>query len=70
MFNIFKKTKDVEEINDRFEIELTASLLAYEVARSDGDIDYDESFVTEEIKKISKKVNKNENEILRLIESL
>ena len=69
MFNIFKKTKEVEEINDRFEIELTASVLAYEVARSDGDIDYDEqALLLEEIKKISKKVNKNENEILRLIE--
>ena len=69
MFNIFKKTKEVEEINDRFEIELTASVLAYEVARSDGEIDYDEqALLLEEIKKISKKVNKNENEILKLIE--
>ena len=44
MFNLFKKTKETEseETKADFEIELTASVLAYEVARSDGNISKDE----------------------------
>ena len=39
MFNFFKKkTQPVKKTNKNFEIELTASILAYEIARSDGDI--------------------------------
>ena len=39
MFNFFKKkTQPVEKIRDDFEVELTASILAYEIARSDGSI--------------------------------
>ena len=37
MFNFFKKEKKVyEKEKPNFEIELTASVLAYELARSDG----------------------------------
>ena len=40
MFNFFKKKKpETQEHNSDFEIELTASVLAYEIARSDGEID-------------------------------
>ena len=39
MFNIFKKKKEhKKESQPEFEIELTASVLAYEIARYDGDI--------------------------------
>ena len=57
MFNFFKKKeKPVEEIKKKIDIELTASLLAYEIARSDGDIaDSELSLILEELKKISKK---------------
>lgn len=70
MFNFFKKNK-IEEKNENsvFEIELTAAVLAYEIARIDGDITNDElEILMEEIKIISKKVNKKESEILEIIE--
>ncbi len=70
MFNFFKKNNKVikEKINN-FDIELTASILAYEIARSDGDIQESElSLLYNEIKKISIKVKKNEDEILKIIE--
>jgi uncharacterized tellurite resistance protein B-like protein len=39
MFNFFKKKKvPVVENKTNIEIELTASLLAYEIARGDGDV--------------------------------
>jgi len=69
MFNFFKKKeKPVQEIKKNLDIELTASLLAYEIARSDGDIaDSEISIILEELKKISKKAKKNENDILQII---
>ena len=72
MFNFFKKNKD--DINNdfeaSFEIELTASVLAYEIARIDGIISDDElDVLMEEIKKITKKVNKSESEIIKIIET-
>ena len=70
MFNFFKKNK-IEEKNENavFEIELTAAVLAYEIARIDGDISNDElEILMEEIKVISKRVNKKETEILEIIE--
>jgi len=72
MFNIFKKkmkeSNDNNEVN--FEIELTAAVLAYEIARSDGDIDSSElSVLMEEIEKIAKKVGKESLEILSIVES-
>ena len=70
MFNFFKKKKpETQEQSSDFEIELTASVLAYELARSDGEIDDNElEVLMEEIKVISKKVNKDEAEILEIIE--
>ena len=70
MFNFFKKkTQPVEETKNNFEIELTASILAYEIARSDGDISESElSLLYDEIKKIGAKVGKKEEKILEIIE--
>ena len=70
MFNFFKKKKpETQEQSSDFEIELTASVLAYEIARSDGEIDDNElEVLMEEIKVISKKVNKDEAEIFEIIE--
>tara|TARA_B100000795_G_C22670422_1_gene387715 strand:+ start:196 stop:624 length:429 start_codon:yes stop_codon:yes gene_type:complete len=70
MFSIFKKTRKLEEKESEFEVELTASILAYEIARSDGDITEDEKILLlKEVKKISHKVGKDEKDILLLIES-
>ena len=70
MFNFFKKKKiETQEKSSDFEIELTASVLAYEIARSDGEIDDNElKVLMGEVKAISQKVNKDENEILGIIE--
>ena len=70
MFNFFKKKKpETQEQSSDFEIELTASVLAYEIARSDGEIDDNElEVLMEEIKVISKKVHKDEDEILKIVE--
>jgi uncharacterized tellurite resistance protein B-like protein len=70
MFNFFKKkTQPIEKQKNNFEVELTASILAYEIARSDGDISESElSLLYDEIKKISAKVGKKEDKILDIIE--
>ena len=70
MFNFFKKkNQPFEETKNNFEVELTASILAYEIARSDGDISESElSLLYDEIKKISAKVGKEEDKILEIIE--
>jgi len=70
MFNFFKKkTKPVEKIKNNFDIELNASILAYEVARSDGDISESElALLYDEIKKICTKVGKKEEKIFQIIE--
>jgi uncharacterized tellurite resistance protein B-like protein len=70
MFNFFKKKiQTIEKTNNNFEVELTASILAYEIARSDGDISESElSLLYDEIKKISAKVGKKEEKILEIIE--
>jgi uncharacterized tellurite resistance protein B-like protein len=71
MFNFFKKTRKNEKANKgkEFEIELTASILAYEIARSDGDISESElALLNGEIKKISAKVGKKEERIMEIIE--
>jgi uncharacterized tellurite resistance protein B-like protein len=72
MLNIFKKNKASTENQKKpeFEIELIGAVLAYEIARSDGDIsDLELSYLMEEIKKISLKVKKAEDEILLIIET-
>ena len=70
MFNFFRKDKNEAKQDEvSFEIELTAAVLAYEIARIDGDINKDElSLIMEEIKDLARKVNKNEDEILKIIE--
>ena len=71
MFNFFKKSKEKVEVNPlSFEIELTAAVLAYEIARSDGDVSLDElSVLMEEIGLIAKKVGKEKTEILKIVET-
>jgi uncharacterized tellurite resistance protein B-like protein len=71
MFNFFKKKeKSDPEIKKNLDIELTASLLAYEVARSDGDIANSElSIILEELEKISTKAQKTEDDILQIIQN-
>ena len=70
MFSIFKKKKDSNENINTFEVELTASVLAYEIARSDGKISAtEEQLLLEEVSKISKKIGKDEKEILDIIET-
>ena len=70
MFNFFKKNK--KEYNDDqsgFELELTASVLAYELARLDGEIDENElAVLMQEVELIAEKVGKDKNEIFKIIE--
>ena len=72
MFNFFKKNKNKEQIKNQtlsFEIELTAAGLAYEIARSDGEITENElTVLMEEIEKISVKVGKDKLEVFKIVE--
>ena len=71
MFKFFKTNNalKIEEKKNDFEVDLISSVLAYEVARSDGDIDQVElSKLLEEIKKVAKRVGKSQEDILNLIE--
>lgn len=71
MFSFFRKKKvSNDNVKKDFDIELTASILAYEIARSDGDISKSElKLLLNQIKKISIKVGKKEKEILSIIEN-
>jgi len=72
MFNIFKKNKNEEVTIDKhnFEIDLIACVLAYEVARADGNMSDDElNSLLNEIEKITADVNKNPDEIFSLIKN-
>ena len=65
-----KKEKPVKKIGKDLDIELSASLLAYEIARSDGDVaDSELSIILEELKKITTKVKKTEDDILQIIQN-
>jgi uncharacterized tellurite resistance protein B-like protein len=70
MLSLFKKKKKLQEVvKSNFEVELIAAVLAYEIARSDGEItDQESELLVSEIKKISQKVQKNDEEVLLLIE--
>ena len=70
MFKFFKKEiKEAASEKPAFELELTAAVLAYEIARSDGEISSDElSLLMLEIEKISKKVGKDKEEIFKIVE--
>tara|TARA_S200000501_G_scaffold350282_1_gene367145 strand:+ start:207 stop:659 length:453 start_codon:yes stop_codon:yes gene_type:complete len=69
MFSFFRKNiKEPEKEQSSFEIELTASVLAYELARSDGEITHDElSILMDEIESIANKVGKDKEEIFKII---
>ena len=71
MFNIFKKeNKKAEKYQKKpiFEIELTASILAYEIARVDGDISEKElKILLTEIEKIATTAGKSKDEIIQII---
>ena len=71
MFNFFRKKNNIKEEQDiSFDIELTATILAYEIARADGEISEVElSILQEEINKIASKVKKNKNEIFKIVEN-
>ena len=71
MFNFFKKKEvgTADNNTSAFEIELTAAVLAYEIARIDGDVENTElDILFEEIEEIALKVNKNKEEILEIIQ--
>jgi uncharacterized tellurite resistance protein B-like protein len=70
MLSLFKKKKKPQEVvKSNFEVELIAAVLAYEIARSDGEItDQESELLVSEIKKISQKVQKHDEEVLLLIE--
>ena len=73
MFKFFKKEKkvnsdSVEKLS--FELELTAAVLAYEVARSDGEISKEElSVLMLEIENIANKVGRDKNVIFEIVET-
>ena len=73
MFNIFKKKNNKEEtITNKysFEIDLIACVLAYEVARADGNISDDElDILLKEIEKMTEGVGKKQDEIFNLIKN-
>ena len=71
MFNFFKRDKkDITTNQPSFELELTAAVLAYEIARSDGEISKDElSILMSEIEKIAIKVGRDKNEIFKIVET-
>ena len=72
IFNIFKRKKveEAETNSISFDLELTAAVLAYEIARIDGEIDENElKILMGELVLIANKTNKNESEILEIIES-
>ena len=70
MFNFFKRDKkNITTNQPSFELELTAAVLAYEIARSDGDISKDElSMLMSEIEKIAIKLGRDKNEIFKIVE--
>ena len=70
MFNFFKRDKkEIKTNQPSFELELTAAVLAYEIARSDGDISKDElSMLMSEIEKIAIKLGRDKNEIFKIVE--
>ena len=72
IFN-FLKRKDPEDIKKEsisYDFELTAAVLAYEIARIDGEIDKEElEILMQELVSIAEQTNKDKSEILDIIES-
>lgn len=73
MFNFFKKNNKKEELETNshsYEIDLIACVLAYEVARADGNISDDElDSLLREIEKVTESVDKSPDEIFNLIKN-
>ena len=71
LFNFLKKkAQNPDNESHSFDFELTAAVLAYEIARIDGEIDEDElKILKNELVLIASKTNKDESEILEIIES-
>ena len=73
MFSIFKKKNKKEETcanSHSFDIDLIACVLAYEVARADGNISDNElESLLKEIEKITESVDKSPDEIFNLIKN-
>ncbi len=72
IFNFFKKKnpKYLKKEPVSYDFEITAAVLAYEIARIDGEIDKDElEILMQELVSIAKKTNKDKSEILNIIES-
>ncbi len=71
MFNFFKKKNDPKkDARKDFDVELTASVLAYEIARIDGNIGHDElKILMNQLVIVAKKSNKKESEILKIVEN-
>lgn len=71
MFKFFKKNKEtnIKKNLSSLDIKLTALILAYEVARSDGEVSDNElDIIFREISKISKDVNKTSDEVYKILE--
>jgi uncharacterized tellurite resistance protein B-like protein len=70
MFNFLKKEKASDQKNiNNFEIELVGSILAYEIARSDGSIsELELNVLFTEIEKIASSVGKSRDTILQILE--
>lgn len=71
MFKFFKRNKKEQIKKDLYSLDskLTALVLAYEVARSDGEVSENElEIIFREIEKISINVNKTNNEIYEILE--
>ena len=71
MFKFFKKNKktNIKKNLSSLDIKLTALILAYEVARSDGEVSDNElDIIFREISKISKDVNKTSDEVYKILE--
>ncbi len=72
IFNFFKKKKidKLEDASISFDFELTAAVLAYEIARIDGEVDENElKILMNELVLIAKNTSKDESEIFEIIES-
>jgi len=72
IFNFFKKKKidKLEDASISFDFELTAAVLAYEIARIDGEVDENElKILMNELVLIAKNTTKDESEIFDIIES-
>lgn len=72
MFKFFKrgKTEKIKKESVAYDFELTAAVLAYEIARIDGEIDKEElEILMQELVSVAEKTNKDKLEILNIIES-